>query len=138
MVWRGVTALRFYAKLQHKILTNKKAMKHQKPKRLPIRVTKIIRKTCGFLIIIGYVMFLFFIIDNAVQFVPREIKFRILLKIAVMLMVGAIGILLPVVLIYPYAKFEEFIVEKVIPQKIKIFFNIDKIEESYTPKEETK
>ncbi|SEU15603.1 hypothetical protein SAMN05444285_1615 [Draconibacterium orientale] len=83
-------------------------------------------------------MFLFFIIDNAVQFVPREIKFRILLKIAVMLMVGAIGILLPVVLIYPYAKFEEFIVEKVIPQKIKIFFNIDKIEESYTPKEETK
>lgn len=113
-------------------------MQNNKHKRLPIWLTIILRKICVFLFAIGYALLFIYIINDAITLIPHGIKLRLLFKIIVILVVGVFCALLPVLLIYPYAKLEEFLIEKVIPKKIKIFFNIDKIEESYTPKEKTK
>jgi type IV secretory pathway component VirB8 len=67
--------------------------------------------------------------------VPNEIRLKWLFDIAIIFFTMLIAFLLPIILIYPYAKFEEYLIEKIIPKNIKIFFNIDKIEETYLPKE---
>lgn len=106
-------------------------------KRLPIKLTSLLRKFCLLILIIAYTLTIFISIDRIINLLPNienEI-FLFLVKIAVIIIVLIVGISLFFGLILMYAFIEPFIVEKILPQKLKIFFNIDRIEETYTPKE---
>ena len=86
------------------------------------------------LAVFAYVALLSFVINKITGLVPDETKWKLLIETIIIMATIIVWGLFAVLLIYPYSKFEELIIEKVIPQNIKILFNIDKIEETFTSK----
>jgi len=104
--------------------------------RLPTKITGLLRRGVYFIFSIAYSVAIFLCMDVVVKILPiiENVLLNLLAKFAVIIVVFIVGILLFIALILLYAIVEPFIVENILPKKIKTHLNIDKIEATYTPK----